>query len=517
MKKIHLILSLFALIILAGCAKENDDVDVNALTAPDNISALMTITQDNSGTVSFVPRGEGVTEYEIRFGHGDAEPAFLVPGASTTHVYPEGVYQVTIIAMTINGKKTEVTQELTVSFLAPTNLEVDISDVPGDSMSISVKAKADLETFFQVYFGEDPAQVPVQFMQDEVITHTYSSVGTYTIRVVALSGGVATTDYTETITIVNNPILMPVDFESATLNYAFNNFDGAITTVVNNPNLNAGNGSAKVAKLTKNAGSQVWAGSALELGAPINFTTLNKIKMKVWSPQSGIVVKMKLENLLNSNINTEVDVTNTVANGWEELTFNFAGIVNANNYQRIVVFFDFGVAGTGQNFYFDDIDLTSGAETVNLPLNFQSPTLTYTFTSFGGANSEVINNPQSNGINTSTKVAALTKNNGSEVWAGSFIELGNPINFAAMQKIKMKVWSPQAGTVVLMKLEKLSNATINIEKSATTTVANGWEEVTFDFTGIVNANNYQRIVLFFGFGTAGTGATYYFDDITQSN
>lgn len=81
----------------------------------------------------------------------------------------------------------------------------------------------------------------------------------------------------------------------------------------------------------------------------------------------------------------------------------------------------------------------------------------------------------------------------------------------------MKVWSPQAGIIVKLKLENLNDASINKEIDATTTVANGWEELTFDFNGIVNANNYQRIVLFFDFGNNGTGKTYYFDDIKQSN
>ena len=58
-----------------------------------------------------------------------------------------------------------------------------------------------------------------------------------------------------------------------------------------------------------------------------------------------------------------------------------------------------------------------------------------------------------------------------------------------------------------------ANSNINIEKDASTTVANGWEELTYDFSGIVNSNNYQRVVVFFDFGNAGTGATYYFDDI----
>jgi hypothetical protein len=389
--------------------------------------------------------------------------------------------------------------------------------VVGNNMAITAQATANLETFFQVYWGEDPNQVPQDFMEGQTVTHTYASVGTFTVKVVALSGGAATTEYQQNVTI-SNPVLMPINFESATLNYAFTNFGGANTTVVNNPNVNGGNGSAKVAKLTKNTGSEVWAGSFIELGNPINFATMQKIKIKAWSPQSGITVKMKLENLANPNINTEVDVTNTTANAWEDLVFDFTGINNANNYQRVVLFFNFGNAGTGLNYYFDDVELTTGAESLVLPLTFQSTTLTYSFTNFGGALSEVVTNPNVTGINTSTKVGKFVKPNGAQTWAGSFIELTNPINFATMQRIKMKVWSPQAGAVVKLKLENLANGTgINTELDATTTVANGWEELTYNFTGINNANNYQRVVVFFDFGNAGNGATYYFDDIKLSN
>jgi hypothetical protein len=419
--------------------------------------------------------------------------------------------------MAIDGQKTEVTQSLTVSFLAPTNLNVTISPVVGNNMAITAQATANLETFFQVYWGENPNQVPQDFMEGQTVTHTYASVGTFTVRVVALSGGAATTEYQQNVTI-SNPVLMPINFESATLNYAFTNFGGANTTVVNNPNVNGVNGSAKVAKLTKNTGSEVWAGSFIELGSPINFATMQKIKIKAWSPQSGITVKMKLENLANPNINTEVDVINTTANAWEDLVFDFTGINNANNYQRVVLFFNFGNAGTGLNYYFDDVELTTGAESLVLPLTFQSTTLTYSFTNFGGASAEVVTNPNVSGINTSTKVGKFVKATGAQTWGGSFIELSSPINFATMQKIKMKVWSPQAGAVVKLKLENLANGTgINTELDATTTVANGWEELTYNFTGINNANNYQRVVVFFDFGNAGNGATYYFDDIKLSN
>lgn len=315
---------------------------------------------------------------------------------------------------------------------------------------------------------------------------------------------------------VINPLLptLPLDFESSTLTYSFTDFGGAVTTKIANPDMSGINTSANVAQLTKNVGAEVWAGSFIELGTPIDFSSSQSIKIKTWSPQSGITVKLKLENLANPAINTEVDVVNTVAGAWEELTFNFPGIVNANNYQRVVVFFNFGVSGNGNSYYFDSIQtVTNQIEGVTLPLTFESSTLTYSFTDFGGAVAEKIANPDMSGINTSENVARLTKNTGAEVWAGSFIELVSPIDFSNSQVIKVKTWSPQSGITVKLKLENLANPNISTEVDVVNTVSGAWEELTFTFPGIVNANNYQRVVIFFNFGVSGNGNSYYFDDI----
>jgi len=516
MKKILYILSIALLVWNVACTHDSSDIALDQLTAPQHISALATITQDNTGKVTITPRGEGVTRYEVYFGDGTIEPAYVNPGASITHIYPEGTFNARIVGVTLNGTKTEGIQPITVSYSAPTNLQVSITPDTANPMMVSVSATAQLETFFQVYFGDVPNETPTQFMQGDTITHTYANTGTYTVTVVALSGGAATTSYTQTVTI-SNPILFPIDFQSATLNYAFNNFGGAIASVVNNPHLDLVNTSSKVAQLVKANGAEVWAGANLTLGQPINLTTQKKISMKVWVPQAGITVKMKLENLTEPNISTEVNATSTMANAWETLYFDFTAANTANSYQKCVVFFDFGQTGTGQTYYFDDIVQTSGLPTLSLPLTFESNLLTYTFSDFGGAATTVENNPAAGGINNSTKVAKQIKGSGAQTWAGSYIDLAAPIDFSAMQKIKMKVWSPQAGIAVKVKFEKLGNSSINIERDATTTTANTWEELTYDFSGIVNSNNYQRVVVFFSFGTAGNGATYYFDDIRLSN
>ncbi len=80
----------------------------------------------------------------------------------------------------------------------------------------------------------------------------------------------------------------------------------------------------------------------------------------------------------------------------------------------------------------------------------------------------------------------------------------------------MKVWSPAAGRRVLLKVENQVNGGIFFEKEDTSTVAMGWEELTFDFTAINTANDYQKIVLIMDLGTVGDGSpnyTWYFDDI----
>lgn len=517
MKKVKHIFSILLVILIAACTSDDFSSDfLEDAEAPSEISALFTITQDNTGLVTIRPNGTGVTSYKIFFGDATAEPGVIGPGQQITHTYAEGNYSVKVVGVGINGKETEITQPLSVTFVAPENLVVNIAPAVGNPYQINVSAEADFETFFTITYGEDPGQTPVSFNEGQTVTHTYATVGTYEVKVIAYSGGVATTEFTQDVTVFD-PLLLPINFESPTLNYSFGDFGGAVSTVVNNPDISAGNTSAKVGQLTKTAGAEVWAGSTMLLDSPIDFSTQQKISIKTWSPVAGATVKFKLENATNANINVEVDQVTTIANGWETLIFNFTGINNANDYQRIVVFFDFGNTGNGANYYFDDIMLTDGEEELMLPLTFESTNLTYTFGNFGGANSEVVTNTNQTGINTSSKVGRSIKNSGSETWAGSSIDLDQPIDFSTLNKIKMKVWAPAAGITVLLKLENLTTGAFNIEVPVTNTVANGWEELTFNFPGIVNANQYQRVVVFFDFGTAGTGATYYFDDIQLTN
>ncbi len=70
---------------------------------------------------------------------------------------------------------------------------------------------------------------------------------------------------------------------------------------------------------------------------------------------------MKFENMNPHVGNQDIEhtATTTTSNQWEELTYDFSDIQNSNNYQQLVIFFNFGVAGSGQAYYFDDVKLSN--------------------------------------------------------------------------------------------------------------------------------------------------------------
>lgn len=519
-KKILYVVALLLAFTGSGCKKlDYEDFSfVDAAAAPVKLSTMFDITQDNSGLVTIYPGGEGLAYYNVYFGDGTAAPVKVESGGNVKHRYAEGNYDVKVVGVAVNGKTSEVIQKLTVAFRAPENLEVDAKADPANAFIYNVTAKAQYETLFRITWGEDPNEVPKAFLEGETVTHTYTKPGTYTIKVIAYSGGAATTTVTKTITI-DVPLVLPMDFETPGQTYGWANFDGGNTTVINNPQKNGINTSAKVGKMIKSAG-QVWGGSLISLSGPIDFSVNKVMRMKVFSPRAGARVLLKVENASNPGINFEKEVATTVANQWEDLTFDYRTINAANSYHKVVLIFELGNMGDGTDnytFLFDDLRQTNSVEELGLPLTFESSALNYDYLNFGGATASVVNNPAAGGINTSAKVGKMVKG-APEVWAGAFLSLPKPIDYSTKKLMKVKVYSPRVGAKLLLKVENQSNGGIFFEKEAITTKANEWEDLSFDFSAINTANTYQKVVLIFDLGTSGDGSsnfTYYFDDIRQ--
>lgn len=145
-------------------------------------------------------------------------------------------------------------------------------------------------------------------------------------------------------------------------------------------------------------------------------------------------------------------------------------------------------------------------------------------TGFGGAeDSQVVVDP----TDATNKVARVVKADGAQVWAGTTVSTEPgltvpPIPLSAgATTMTARVWSPDAGIPVRLKVENSADGSRSVETDAVTTVAGAWETLTFDFAnqaagtpaldpGVV----YDKVSVFFDFGSPGTGKTYYLDDLT---
>lgn len=506
------------LLMLASCEPESIVPDLNNITAPANVSLLLDITQDNTGIVSFYPNAEGAVSYQLTFGDQDNEIATSYElNQIISHTYQEGNYSVQLTAIGITGLETTLTQELVVSFIPPSNLQVTIEISTLNPRLVTVSATADYATVIDFYFGDVTNEVPVQAQPGEEVDHLYATSGDYVVTAIARSGGSGTASFSDTISIsaASDPVEMPIDFESFTINYAFTDFGNAVTQVANNPNSSGINSSSRVGKSTKQSGADTWAGSFLTLGNAIDFSSNKMFKVKVLSPKSGAVVKLKVEHLTDGGISKEVDAMTTTTNQWEELAFDFSDIATENAYHKVVIFFDFGNPGDGAVYYFDDIRLVPA----NLPAfslieDFEgTPPVMTVFGNIAGI--EILANPVSGGVNTSATVAKLTKSNGADTWAGAFFDPAEVLNLQDYHKISVKTWSPKAGIDIKVKLEN-SDASITYETDVTSSAVSDWENLVFDFTA-APAASYTRVVIFFDFGNPGDGTVYYFDDFTLTN
>jgi len=134
----------------------------------------------------------------------------------------------------------------------------------------------------------------------------------------------------------------------------------------------------------------------------------------------------------------------------------------------------------------------------------------------------------SNGSNGATITSASPSGTTGEVlkitdsspdhWAYTVIKtLSDSSSFLSDtdKTVSLRVWSPESGTRILMKFEDESGNSSPIELSQTTTQAQSWEILTWDFESIYNDSlTLNKAVLFINGGEIGDGQTYYFDDFT---
>lgn len=368
-------LSLYALTALIvgsiGCTKiDGIDHDLSFLktAATNNSNGIIDITDDNSGKVTITPTAEGASSFTVDFGDGTGADASAVvlPGHFATHAYPEGSYTVTIVSKSLAGEETTATYPLEVTYRAPENLSVTTSSTAYD---LKVSATAQFAASYIVYFGDTPDETGTPLAAGDELTHTYATSGDYDVKVVALSGGAATSEKVTPVTIYD-PFGMPITFEEKYINYFFGTFgDNQKFETVDNPKAAGINTSDKVGKFTR--GFQGWSGTYSPLNNPIDMSVGKKIKVWVYNPDTAFIGKklnVELENgstIANSIAVLKVPITKV--GQWEELVFDFgtiAAIPADETFGQLVLRFNDAyegadTGGQGAVIYLDNFRLTN--------------------------------------------------------------------------------------------------------------------------------------------------------------
>ncbi|MES2976934.1 MAG: glycoside hydrolase family 16 protein, partial [Pseudomonadota bacterium] len=289
-----------------------------------------------------------------------------------------------------------------------------------------------------------------------------------------------------------------VTFDADPSAYTLTGFGGTVPSLDTAP---PAGGSGTAVEVIKTVGAEIWAGvTFLSLTSGELITSNSQsVTMRVWAPDAGTVVRLKLEDAADGTRTVETDATTTVAGDWQTLTFNFAQPASGTNplnhattFNKASVFFDFGNEGSGKTYYFDDVSYgaaapapapapaPSPAPAPATVVTFDADPSTYTLTPFGGTAPALDTTPPSGGSGTAVEVI---KTAGAATWAGvTFLSLASgELITSTSQSVTMRVWAPDAGTVVRLKLEDAADVTRTVETDATTTVAGDWQTLTFNF------------------------------------
>ena len=322
---------LLLVLVVFGCTKEDDNTDfVNQIEPPTNISVDVTVTQDNTGLVTLRPSGEGVTGYVIDFGDGSEVSELISPGEDISHTYQEGVYDVVVTANGLTDETTSITQEVVVSFQAPQNLVVEITNDPALSKTVNVTANAEFATFFEVDFGEVPGADPVSANIGETISYTFEEAGVYTITVEALGAAIETTTYTEDfeVTAILQPLasapVPPAREEGDVISIfssAYNNVPGTDYF----PDWGqAGQGSGWA--MFDLGGDEMlqyvnlsYQGIALAEGTTVDVSQMEYLHLDVWTAEAVTDIETSLINNASGTV-TEAPATRSLtANNWTSI------------------------------------------------------------------------------------------------------------------------------------------------------------------------------------------------------
>ncbi|MDQ3015323.1 MAG: hypothetical protein M3R25_01180, partial [Bacteroidota bacterium] len=305
--------------------------------------------------------------------------------------------------------------------------------------------------------------------------------------------------------VVLNPDIID-DFECNRNATYVNGWDSL--TVINNPEPNTVNNSAKVGRYADPFNEQ-WATLLIDYQNPMDLSVKNQLKVKIWAPRE-VPILFKLEG--GTSPAKEIFINVTKPGEWVEYIIDFSDQALAS-HRKIAIFFNAGQdPQAGDVYYIDDIqwapkgnltieDFELGVVFPWGPLEDQ-PLLHGSF--------QRVTNPDPTAPNTSAFVGKYTK--GTSAFSTLSAVAPGAIDISTRPQYNLDVYAPGPGTVI-MQLESVVSGNKEVERNID---AGGvWQTVSFDFSEYQGISDWVSIKLVFNPGVAEEGAMFFFDNLTQ--
>jgi hypothetical protein len=478
---------LFLVITLFGC--EEDVVTLPIVTAG------FTYTLSDEGVATFINTSENADSYTWSFGDQDGTTSSLI---NPVFDYVVGAYTVKLTASNVSGSLDMFEDTIMIldnevpliALIGDATISLTIGDTFTDP-GVTALDEVDGDITANVVVGGDTVDTSVEGTY--VITYNVSDAqgnAAEEVERTVIVSAIACDDETEESLLANslNMTFLSDPGTTATQGAEVGKFyqDNVTYEYADNPDPSTdANTSCKVGKVTK-SNTQAWDNLQMDFADKFVFADGDNFTIKVFSPQSGYKVTLKLDEIGTTASSGDLESTTatTKVNEWEELTIP-VGAVHSGKYDRLVIFFDLSAASTN-TYYFDDLKLNTtggggGGSAENLILDFENNLTGIGVDVFQSAG-ELLTNPVSGGINTSPNVYAITYGVTNDWWGGAGFVVGAAALSDADTEYKVKLYSTVAPINVLFQVE--TNPGIgtvgNIQEITT---ANQWVEVTFTLQG----------------------------------
>ena len=517
---------LFVFTAFVSCKEDFLEETDFGIVAPSNVNATFNITQDNTGLVTITPTSVGAIKFDVDFGDGSEIATGIAAGKHVKHTFTEATHSIGITAIGLGNLKTAASVELIVSFKAPQNLVVAITNSTTISRQVDVVATADYATSFDFAPGQDGAEA-VSANIGETASFKYDAAGTYAVTVTAKGGAIETTSFSQDfeVTALMQPVTSaptPKDRPSSSVIsvYSSSYAAQAVTNFNGFPDWGQGGQGSSWAEFDLNGDKMLqyvnlsYQGNQFDA---VDVSAMEYLHLDVWTADVEKLKLFLIQTAIPQETPIEVDL---VADEWTSIDIPLSSYTDLG--QAITAIDQFKYEGTpwaAGSVFIDNVYFYKASE-VKLPIRFNQEEK---FAGVGGASVELSTDPD----NSSNITAKVT--NGGNDWETAEIMLDVPISITSGgdNKYSVKIYSPDAAAhALMMKLEE-SGANEFIELSVPFQGA-GWNTVHFDFSTITaqawpnpgaewDGNADFKKLVFFIDGGSSTPGVYHLDDIAKNS